>query len=624
MSLLQEALYQLWNGNFVKVWKGALREADTRIDRHIPWVIEHVIDEDGPLWLNSVDKTQFYRLTKNQYGAVLGQSQFTVTHSADFEAIEIPLTLLKESEAVHINRANTDSTDTSTITPDDSFNYPPVFWTAVELPAKTTTAQISVDIDTADSVLNRWKRQLIRLFSSNEEQARTRVGLPAIVPSNPQPPVFLISVDSLRYDCQSELAPLIDALGPNTVIPDEPRTQATWTLPSHASMITGTHPGTHGLVGWGDGEGDKRPIDPDIQTVPELLTEQGYKCSGLVHHSRLTPEFGFGKGFHRLYEDAMTWSDYVTRTNDARASVDKVIKWVDEDIANRNHSLFYFVHLFDPHLPYVPPIHLLDSGDIDLSKPKEMRQQVKDAHDDYIRGYETSQNIPDPELITEMQSWYSKTVEYTADQLARFFNHLKNVGLFNDALIIITGDHGEEFGERGFHGHQSLYDNNIRPFMTVKQPLETEWDVPEQVGTIDFLPTIVTAAGGDIPDHCEGVPIQNEDSGNRSQITERIRPDWYSVAVETDGRKGIFIYETAYPDRPSVDTTKQEARLKEFHHLPSIRSGADYEFSTQEKDELKSLVEEFLKTDSKAYTADVAATRPSQETMNQLENLGYK
>lgn len=78
-------------------------------------------------------------------------------------------------------------------------------------------------------------------------------------------------------------------------------------------------------------------------------------------------------------------------------------------------------------------------------------------------------------LVQQMEEWYSKSVKYTSEQIARLLRYLKTQELFDESLIIVTGDHGEEFGERGFFSHSSLYDMNIRPFMAVKPPVDSSW-----------------------------------------------------------------------------------------------------------------------------------------------------
>jgi arylsulfatase A-like enzyme len=392
-------------------------------------------------------------------------------------------------------------------------------------------------------------------------------------------------------------------------------------------MFTGAHPGEHGYVGYGKAPGDKRPINPEFTTIPELLVENGYKNSALVSHPRILPEFGFGRGFHRFRYDGMRYSDWVTRHNDAKASVNQIIDWIEQDLAVRDHSVFYFLHIFDPHYPYIPPTERLDSPDVDFSKSRVFEEQKNEAQGDdwtYFDGYHNEYEL-EPELVQEIREWYSKSVEYSGDQIARFLQYLKAQNLFQKSLIIITGDHGEEFGERGFFTHTSLYDGNIRPFMAVKPPVGESWPEKNHVDTIDFLPTIAQLTGENIPEYCQGVPIQDEKDRN-PRITERIYPDWYNLAVEVDGVKGIFTYDSDYPNRPTQDLIQRGPELTEFYGLSEIRK-SDYGpdgIKTEQKNNLRQIAEEFLSNGSTSYKMVTEATRPPQETMEQLQNLGYK
>jgi arylsulfatase A-like enzyme len=224
-----------------------------------------------------------------------------------------------------------------------------------------------------------------------------------------------------------------------------------------------------------------------------------------------------------------------------------------------------------------------------------------------------------------MREWYSKSVEYTGDQIARFLQYLKAQDLFEESLIIITGDHGEEFGERGFFTHTSLYDGNIRPFMAVKPPVSESWPQKDCIDTIDFLPTIARLAGEEVPEYSSGTPIQIESDGN-PRITERIYPDWYSLAVEVDGIKGILTYDSNYPDRPTQDVIQRGPEFEEFYDLSTVRKGeySGWGVSSRKKSELRRIANEFLLDESVNYDSAMDASRPSQETVEHLQNLGYK
>lgn len=621
LELLQKAARQIYNGNYKNILSGI----DNRTSSTL---VEKICEGNAAQWQVTEEMPpHICRVSDGEYISVEQRHTIPVGTDIDVRAIEVPLISPSLARELRISVDTADNeTQEYTITIEPSYEYPPVLWKTIKLRDGDTLAEFTVETEPAPGRFKRFP-QLVSRFSRYSALDSTRVGSPAIVPAKPNPPVFLISIDTLRWDSQDELAPLIDALGDDATTISEPRTQGVWTPPSHASMFTGTHPGNHGYVGWGKESGDKRPIDPELTTIPEILSDVGYKCSGLVSHSQILPEFGFGRGFHRFHHDQMGYSDWVTRNGDATSSVDRMTAWIDRDLKSRTHSLFYFLHVFDLHNPYVPPMHCFDTADIDFSAARQYEDQIdmlQDREWTYLDGYARTDAVEEP-LVQKMRDWYSKSIGYTATQIARLVDHLKTADIFDDSLIIVTGDHGEEFGERGFYTHTSLYDANIRPFMAVKPPKGACWDVPREVDTIDFLPTIAELVDVEPPSACEGRAMQAV-SSPRPRISERIYPDWYNVAVEVGETKGIFTYETNYPNRPSSAIVESGPELTEWYDISDIRAGQYDETngSADVEKRIRGIAEEFVLDAKSGYSTAITAQQPSQETMDHLEKLGYK
>jgi uncharacterized protein YktA (UPF0223 family) len=162
--------------------------------------------------------------------------------------------------------------------------------------------------------------------------------------------------------------------------------------------------------------------------------------------------------------------------------------------------------------------------------------------------------------------------------------------------------------------------------MAVKPPVSESWPQKDHIDTIDFLPTIARLADEGIPEYCRGEPIQLE-NGGAARITERIYPDWYSVSVEADGIKGIFTYDSNYPNRPNKKVFQNNAELEEFYRLSSVRTGNDSKVDIQanQKNKLRQLATDFLvSSEHSEYKSKAEVKRPSQETIEHLQNLGYK
>lgn len=582
--------------------------------------IRPIHDGSSPAWVSSDTDFHSYCLDETEY--VIAQRtpnqdvELTIDTS-DADAVEVPIVSAEHSTAITISTP----TRSHRIDIDDSYEYPPQLWKGV--PVSDSTDSVTVHVSTTGS--SSAERLLDRVTLRDTVDVGTRVGLPALRPARPHPPIFLLSIDTLPYSAREFVQPIVDALGPDTAVPTEPRTQAHWTPPSHASMFTGAHPGDHGYVGFGDTAGAERPINRAYTTIPELLTDTGYKCSGLVSHTRILPEFGFGRGCHRYRADSMGFRDWVTRNHDARESLSQVIEWIDADLRVRDHSLFYFVHLFDPHFPYLPPLTRIEDDDLDLSRPSLYREQFVTAREGtggYLRMYDGNPDV-DPALSAQMERYHAASIEYTAEQVARFVEYLRSVDLFDDALIIVTGDHGEEFGERGFFTHNSLYDRIIRPFVAIKPPASAAWSVPDAVDTIDFLPTIAHEVGVDVPDHCAGEPLQTKVDDPDPRITERITSELYNVAVEIAGIKGIFTYDCPSPDRPSAAVVDAGPILTEFYDLHDVRAGEYAERDEPSNASRFERIAEDFATSGADTDVDSSAMRPSVETERRLQDLGY-
>jgi hypothetical protein len=159
--------------------------------------------------------------------------------------------------------------------------------------------------------------------------------------------------------------------------------------------------------------------------------------------------------------------------------------------------------------------------------------------------------------------------------------------------------------------------------MAVKPPAGAEWDVRDNVDTIDFFPTVAELVG--VEDvSCDGVALQKGEIDN-TRITELIKSDWYTISVEVEDCKGIFVYQSNYPDRPTEAILNDGPTKEIYRRLSSVRGSANTPtISSQEKSEIRSLCEEFVETTEGEYSADSSVSRPSQETMDQLNNLGYK
>lgn len=593
-----------------------------------------VAPETGKIIRHIIKKSQSGRIEghTSEWLTVLDQSTGTncrVETEEPIKQIDVPITGSSATDSFSVEvEADTESGTVEhhgQFKNSDSYDVGDVIEFSFDFDQPVTDAEISVTPE--------YKKTPKRLSSlvcprrKYKPKHITQIAQPAPRPVDDSTPIFLISIDALRYDYLDELAPLVDTLGEDAYVPEEPRTQGHWTPVSHASMFTGVHPGEHNLVGYGPWA--ERHIHSELPTISELLAENLYKCSALISNPQIIPELGFGTGFYRFKMNKM--NHFPPRDNDARENVNQIIKWVDSDLDGSSNRLFYFMHVLDPHQPYLPPLPRASEQKIDAEILKQFANETtKDgggSGKDYIKLYKGELTI-DSEIIDTIKQYYSETARDTATQVSRLVEHLKRKEIFDESLIIITGDHGEEFGERGFYGHNSLYDANIRPFTAIKPPADAAWTVPDETNTIDFLPTIATEIGATPPDHCQGQAWQTADTDRTPRITERIHEDWYNLAVEVEGIKAIFTYESNGRNRPDEEVIDRGPHQVEYYELEAVRHGVFDDCGKSVSDELKNLLqaeaESFMKGNKLIGTTEKTKRSVPDDLEAQLEHLGYR
>ncbi len=271
-------------------------------------------------------------------------------------------------------------------------------------------------------------------------------------------PVFLISIDTLRadrlpsYGYAKGSTPALDALRRDAILYTQAYSNIPLTLPSHASIFTGTLPYEHGVrnnLGYTVRESDRM--------LASILKEKGYETGGSVSSFVLRKDTGIARGFD-FYDDYMTHSPLESATSwqrDGELSRQALSEWLD---TVRGSKVFGFLHLYEPHSPYSPPAEFAKSGD---------RYDGEIAYADAIVG--------------------------------RFLDDLKRRGLYDSALIIVLSDHGEGLGDHGEQEHGIfLYREAIHVPLFVKLPNQQRKGetVERVVGLTDVLATVMEVTGG--------------------------------------------------------------------------------------------------------------------------------
>ncbi|MFT5583849.1 MAG: arylsulfatase A-like enzyme [Cognaticolwellia sp.] len=300
-------------------------------------------------------------------------------------------------------------------------------------------------------------------------------------PGGSQPDVILVSIDTLRadhvgaYGYERDTTPYIDSLAARGTRFAHARSASPWTLPSHSTMLSGQLPIHHGAVDSGGG------LPKDLPLIQERFQAAGYATGAAVSTLFVGRRFGFARGFD-AFEDFG-----VTNKNNLKGTVDAedVFKAATDFVRSQEgESVFLFLHLYDVHYPYQAP------GDW------EEKFDRKGSDDDLrYKNYFRYQKHPvKAEQMAHQVAQYDEEIAYVDDQLRQLVAQFQAAG--RDPLIIVTSDHGEEFGERGSWGHaHTLNPEQLRVPLIIAGPGVKTQVIETTVGLQDLAPTLAATLG---------------------------------------------------------------------------------------------------------------------------------
>ena len=316
---------------------------------------------------------------------------------------------------------------------------------------------------------------------------------------------------------------------------------ARWTPASTASMLTGTHLTTHGV---GLESSDVRRVPETLDTVPELLGEAGYQTACVSTNGYLSQASGLDRGFDRFLWPSKRdipdnlgsvlryaasvgshWRlplDAKRRNLTFRVATDTAVRWLDS-FAQSSAPGFLYMHYNNPHHPYTPPHPYLREylTDVDMS-PTEAVEFAEHYSENIWEIMANGCQLSDTEWEALRATYDAEIV--AADQLVEeVLDTLDSLGMTN-TIVVVTGDHGELFGEQGVLGHNlTLHDGLLHVPMIVRGLDGVGERTGDIVQHVDVMQTILNKAG--VPtDQFQGVDL-TEDAREYAIAQRGPRPD---------------------------------------------------------------------------------------------------
>lgn len=388
--------------------------------------------------------------------------------------------------------------------------------------------------------------------------------------------VVLITLDTVRadhlhcYGYQKIKTPEIDAIAARGVLFEKALAQTPLTGPSHASMFTGTNPNVHMVRDNGFA------LQPSSVTLATDLKTHGWDTAAFISTSVLKKYFGFGQGF-TTYDDQMPQigSGKAAPSRPANITVEHAIQWLT---VQPKKPFFLWVHLYDAHRPYSPPM--------------KFRQEYPG----------------DP---------YDAEIAFEDEQVGRLLKAVSQISSLNNTMIILLSDHGESLGQHGEYEHGIfLYDTTVRiAWMMAGPGIPAGVRDQQQAREIDLLPTVLDLLGGNISSFVQGTSMVPAFSGEsipstysyEETLVPKIDMGWAEL-------RGIHTAHWMYIRAPRPELYNLDKDPEELNNVIGLHPTEYRELDAQLKK---------LSPMEKSSTEVLAMKRMDQQTLKQLQSLGY-
>ncbi|MGI6523707.1 MAG: sulfatase [Bdellovibrionota bacterium] len=413
--------------------------------------------------------------------------------------------------------------------------------------------------------------------------------------------VIVILIDTLRADhlsmngYQRETSPVIDNFAAENLNFKWALAPAPWTPASVASLFTGLYPSAHGMVPPNSRDTAIKHsvrLPSKWQTMAETFKNNGYYTAAFSSNPWIQELFGFTQGF-----DLFGYKERAEAAVLTAKAKEIVQKWRETE---KEKPLFMYLHYLDPHNPYSPPA----------------------PYNTKFSG--TVEGRVYPKKQQEFINQYDGEILYTDTEIGKLFSFLKEEGIYDDAVIILLSDHGEQFMERGHQGHGfDLYNEEVHVPLIVKANGK-KGTVSDFVSAIDIFPTIIELLKlKDPPPFLQGISLFNskELSKRAGVLSEIKRLKNQKSLTFKDGKKAIFEFSIDEPYRMDLPLPHSKQLMFDIFNDPMESSPlSDPTLAEERKGSFLEIYKGVLS--SKADEKD-SQIKMDDKTIKELKTLGY-
>jgi arylsulfatase A-like enzyme len=423
-----------------------------------------------------------------------------------------------------------------------------------------------------------------------------------------RPHIVIVVLDTVRLDYTGpggtdDLTPALDGLALEGTTFTRAWANAPWTVPSHASMFSGLLPSSHRCTG------RHFTFLSEGPTFAELLGGSGYRTAAFFSNPWLSDRLtGMLRGFDERFVESGRGTEILTTLDQGGGrTVENVSSWLDE--RDDDAPFLMFVNLLEPHLPYHPPADFRQARLADV--PRDYVVTTSMAH-------ELNAGLLEPGDLDlgRIGRMYGGDVNTADRYLAEILRLLREHGVYEDAVVVVTSDHGENLGDHGYMDHQfGVFASLIDVPLVVRAPGLLERGTREDpVMLTDIYDTVLEAAGideGPETPHSRSLLGPPADAG-RPQIAEytganpelvkhlkylnpshdtsrqevayaKVRVDSLELTVGTDGSEQLYDLKNDPRRELNLAPANPGVVAALFELMPAVRHGEGVEVEIDEE-----------------------------------------